>query len=465
MSTPAVSSQSQVRVPAWKRIGLKLKYAKDSAETPAPAHSTPTITQGSPSTGTQQSSVASRNGSSHDSSGRSAKRRKASTQGSLEPHLEFGHPTISSVQAEATRREITTGEDLASTYNNKLVATAPLLKSKSSFQTLDSRRKSVTFAADTKVDDGFSAQQLARDWEPSEASDENANQDLIDAWEASEAGKANSRVDSEPVEAAEQAPKPSEKERKKDSKSQKSSSGSAKTSARDLDEAHAGETLEYVRYLEQYHTNRDHWKFNKNKQKDVLRNIFNVKRISPEHNEALFAYISGLQGAAAQQRLLEEAEGVLKELLEKQERGAEVETMDSSQARRRAYLGALERETARIAEIGRSEHDEQMLEELKRGVEQAKRADSILGLLLAKELIPVVAPAPPPPSSAIVAPVSAIPQGHRTVFEDEPEPNSAKHLGTNISKPITKKRKRKARTDVSSDESSSSDSSSESEGE
>lgn len=300
------------------------------------------------------------------------------------------------------------------------------------------RRKSVTFAPDTKADDGFSAQELIKEW----TSDEQP-----------------SPADTAPEQASPATDKASKKEKKRTKQQQSASASDEPHATQEGKLARTPETKEppeYVRYLEQYYTDKPNWKFHKNKQNDVLKNLFNVYRIPPEHDQALVSYIAGLQGAAAQRRVIEDAEVIFKELLKKQDATAEIDGMESLHARKAAYEAALQREIAKIKRsgAGRSEYDEQQLQEIRREVERAKRAEAVLSELLSKELAPVQPPQ-----------VAAATQRSHIVFPDSDLSTNGKVADASVTKPNAKRRKRKARTEVSSDESSSSSSSSESEGE
>lgn len=70
----------------------------------------------------------------------------------------------------------------------------------------------------------------------------------------------------------------------------------------------------YIFYLNQYHTDRAHWKFNKAKQNDVIDNALNIFRIPEEHSEALLEYVQGLKGAGVIERLSERCNKMIKEL-------------------------------------------------------------------------------------------------------------------------------------------------------
>lgn len=300
--------------------------------------------------------------------------------------------------------------------------------------TKSSRQKSVSFTPDTKANDGFSGQKLSKQWF---------------------AGDLGGEQQTDPTEQQPQEdPSVSKKELKRLKKQARRSTDGVES--RDnaggvTPAAKPGkrEVPDYVRYLEQFHKDKTNWKFNKNKQKELLKHLLNVWRIPSEHDEALVAYIGGLQGANAQQRVLEEAEAVLKRLLEKQERSEELEGMDSSISRRAAYEAALRREIEKVERVGRSEHDAQQLLEMRREMEKAKRADAILAELLTKDL---GQPAAPTPASRPVA-------SERPTVDGE-----SKNAKTDGGAPGTDKRrrKRKARTEVSSDESSSDSSSSDS---
>jgi len=209
---------------------------------------------------------------------------------------------------------------------------------------------------------------------------------------------------------------------------------------------------EYLAYLIRFHNEKSTWKFNKSKQTALLKNIFNLNCISSAYNDALIAYISGLQGGGAQQRLLREAEVILQSLLQSQYSDSEIEGMRSLQARRVAYQNALQREIEKVERScgGRSEYNEQQLENMKRDIERGKRAEAVLAELLRRKLAP---------DSPSAAPTVNSPPAHIN-----PSLESVKTSGTR--QKTAKRRKRKARTEIlSSDESRESSSSSESESE
>ncbi|KAK4540408.1 hypothetical protein LTR36_009265 [Oleoguttula mirabilis] len=447
--SPAQTVTTKQHVPAWKRIGLKLKYAKDTAEESTLGREQPV----QESLGRDPEPKAFKRHRSEDGeSGQSpnlAKKRKTLAESAREDEPQTTKPPLTSTtsvpaqitpavpavrgtgEADPAQR----GRHTKLTTEHESAQTTPQ-QEKSGRPAATIRRKSVAFTPDTKADDGFSAQRIFKEG-PSDEPPHSAAQ--------------------EPEPASPSISKSTKKEKKR-SKQQQLSSGSEASptvqTAQPSEKPEIKEDPEYVRYLQQYHLDKANWKFNKNKQKDLLKNLFNVYRIAPEHDQALLAYIAGLQGAAAQRRIIEDAEDVLKKLLEKQERGAEIGGMDSLAARKAAYGTALQREIDKVERsgAGRSEYDEQQLQEIRRDIEQAKRAEAVLAELLTREL-----------GATTSQQNSSVGQSQstRTSFMDAVPATTTVEASTPITKP--KRKKRKTRTEVSSSESSSS--SSESEGE
>ena len=100
---------------------------------------------------------------------------------------------------------------------------------------------------------------------------------------------------------------------------------------------------EYVQYLRLFNTNKQAWKFNKNKQSDLFKNVFNIYRVPSEHTPALLQYLEGLQGAAACKHLIDRATEVLQEVASQAGGVDDMSGLESEQARRDAYRDALRR--------------------------------------------------------------------------------------------------------------------------
>lgn len=301
-----------------------------------------------------------------------------------------------------------------------------------------SPRKSVSFTPDTKTEDGFSASNFFK------------------AWAAEQNGAEGEEPAGQP-----ESPSKEPKEKKKKVKKSKSTSLDAKASSEKsekkakkktkADEKSPKETPQYVQYLQQYHTDKDNWKFNKNSQTDLFKNLFNIYRIPPEHNPAIVQYIKGLQGAAARDRVAQDAEDVLKEIWISQNPGDDSMSLESPAARRVAYYNALEKHLERYIALGspQTEYVDQQQEDLRREAERGKRAEAILKEGLANAL-------------------SSIPAKRGADQLSVPIPTAIQSSLDKTSEQTPKaKRKRKARTEVSSSEesSSSSDDSSSSESE
>ncbi|KAI7283045.1 hypothetical protein KC345_g3151 [Hortaea werneckii] len=420
MSQATVTSGTAAaqHVPAWKRLGLKLKYAKDTAEPSGPA---------SAEAGDSQKG-SKRQFTSHaeETTPKPSKKQKLSqedAQTSSKPNStedDGRSPSKSKVKSVAVDRKASKGKHQTSNSEDE----NPAGDNVRGRPRKVSHRKSVTFTADTKAHDA----------------------------ESNSDGEAAEEEPSEPpqIAAPEQPASPenklSKKEKKRFKQQQKSSAPSEGKNA-DVCATHVKKpkhqgTAEYVEYILQFYNDKTNWKFNKNKQTELLKHLFNPWRIPAQYDDALVAYIEGLQGARAQQRVIEDAEAVLKALLEKQESEVNVESMDSRTSRKAAYEAAVKREIEKVKQVGRSEYDEHQLLEMKREVEKAQRADAVLAALFSKEL---EQPAAPPAPSAAPAAADSLSNGNEAEEKK-------------VSKPDQKRKKRKARTQVSSDESSSSSS-------
>ncbi|KAK0251732.1 hypothetical protein LTR91_001752 [Friedmanniomyces endolithicus] len=431
MSTAATSSTQHV--PAWKRLGLKLKYAKDTAD--EPAINSPSETKDRASFTTKPVKRNAEDGLEAFTSSQPVKKQKA-LGGSVD--ILNSEPAVHSSTTHHVNGNDAPGGELGLAPRHTKFDT---LK-----QATEATRKSVTFTPDTKTEDTFSAQRLFEEWS---------------AAEAEQAHAIRSSLAPQPE--AETIVEPSEKK----TKAQNGTASDQDQSITKTDppaQSSPNDTPEYVRYLHQYYTDKPNWKFNKNKQKDLLKNLFNTNRIPASNDAALLTYLRGLSGVAAQNRVLEDAEAVLSSILEKQGRGDDIAGMESYGARRAAYEAALQREieTLERAGGGRSEYSDQQLQEIRRDVERGKRAEAILAESLGRELASGTASASATASVSASTPsygTVAQPTPEHTRFESPPNADTATQGAQNQS---SRRRKRKARTEVSSDESSS-DSSSESE--
>lgn len=305
-----------------------------------------------------------------------------------------------------------------------------------------SLRKSVSFTPDTKSQDGFSAHKLFKAWA---------------------AGKDPAEVAAQSKSSAlPEQPSPSKTPKKeKRPKKTKGVLGSTDTPAEPDEEAENSpkETPNYIRYLQQYHTDRSGWKFNKNRQNDLFKNIFNLHRIPVEHDAAVIEYISGLQGQA-RQRVANQAEEVLKAVWMQQNEGTDPMSLETADARRAAYYAALRSayESYKAAEPSRDQFSDRELRDILRELQKAKRAEDILQRALNGEIFTQQQPRLATRPGPSVLSSSTIPRATRISETTQTgrgtyETTEKDLVNGNETK---RKRNRKARTEVSDDSDSSS---------
>jgi hypothetical protein len=474
--TPANMSQ---HVPAWKKIGLKLKYAKETAD------DTPTV-----------SATTETNGDSH-----------AGVKRSRDEDAEQENPS-----KRNKTREL------------RLESPAPrsILSGSQSPTKTPANKKAVSFSAETKAEDGETGQNYFKAWaagnqphtppKPSTEiivpeTPESAEKPATDSPAETKASKKASKREKKAEQAAAQpqdvegmpslqerreskaAKKAAKQERKAiEAQSQLPATSSPASSAAVTATAPPSA---YVDFLHQFHHDRPNWKFNKSKENHLLKNVWSMYRVPAQYTEALVSYVAGLQGAGARTRLVEGADEVLRDVAEKGGRKFDFNGFEEPATRREAYSNAVDGLTAG----GPSGNLEQA------DLDRAARAQAVLTQLLNYAPLPVTiekpakpaaaAPKPavqqpialqneppvrPPPMMAAPPPPSANDRDQRRVvwtaekiaaaggakriqFDDDdddvpapaPKPAAA-------AKPA--RRRRKARTDVSSSEESSSDSSS-----
>ncbi|CAO2650193.1 Nn.00g014850.m01.CDS01 [Neocucurbitaria sp. VM-36] len=225
------------------------------------------------------------------------------------------------------------------------------------------RRKSVAFTPDTKTTDGNTGQDLFKKWVaeqkgtgPVSAPPEVSNFNLHSLIAAEEkAARKSGQLEKQPTEEAttksgtrEQSESPAKKptaiavNQTPTAHKEKISATSTEAST---PKGKKKDPSTYISYLTQYHTDRDHWKFNKAKQNDVVDNALNIFRITDEHSEALIEYVSGLKGAGVIERLKDRCNALLKELDEQDTQNPI--TMDEPEARKAAQTDAQEERIAK----------------------------------------------------------------------------------------------------------------------
>ncbi|MCJ1412386.1 hypothetical protein MMC19_006480 [Ptychographa xylographoides] len=255
-------------VPAWKRLGLKLKHAKEISGSP----------------GSVNESKADREGLKRKSASSHWDESSATTI--LTPTKKAKKTEDWSARAPSTPLAIATlSEDLSD--NSVVPVPAPSA----------TKRKSVSFTPETKIKDGEGAKQLYAAWLAQQPADFNPTT-------ATEALREVT-----PATISDSAERPKLKKQKQ-AKTTHSSTESPVTSS---ESAKATAILPTLQYLHSYHTSREAWKFNKSKQNQIFKHAFDTTKIPLDHDDALAAYMSGLASTAARKRMRDQAFEIRKE--------------------------------------------------------------------------------------------------------------------------------------------------------
>ena len=237
-------------IPAWKKVGLRLKNAKvKESDDASPATSGPiphVEVDGNSRSGKakRKSQDVTTAAEPSQSSHRSAKRLK-NTNDSIDP-------SITSSQPIAERSP--------------------------------ERRKSVSFSADTKKDDGDSVKAFKKRLATSESrSSSDLGGNVVSSLKTS---KKKGKVHAKPY------------------PEQISKQGG---------EAGSQSSQPYLEYLSAYQDSRATWKFSKPLQNQLFKHILSPDSIRSSYDTALISYLEGLQSAGARQRLREQAHKVIEE--------------------------------------------------------------------------------------------------------------------------------------------------------
>jgi len=251
---PAILSSEAIKpnIPAWKRLGLKLKSAQqESVPYAAPVVVAPVA---------KEPKKEKRKREIKDQKAPLRKRVKVSK--SAQVHK----PTTDTTPNQSP---ITSGHQ---------------------------RKKSVTFTPETKTEDGDSIKQLYNEWIAKHPI-QGLNFHELRSRSASKIShpaqaveQINSAID-EVLQEVEAAQKPKKEKRPKKAKSPKSQKVVKPT--KQLDPA--------LSYLKLFHESKDTWKFNKIHQINLLKNVFDVEKIPSEYIEIFYTYVAGLKGSARTQ--------------------------------------------------------------------------------------------------------------------------------------------------------------------
>jgi hypothetical protein len=250
MAPAILSSEAMdLNIPAWKRLGLKLKSA-------------------------QQESVP----------------YAAPVAVATEPKKEKRKRKIKDQEAPLGKRVKVNNS--AKVYE----PTTDTTPNQSPITSSHKRRKSVTFTPETKTEDGDSIKQLYNGWiakHPNQGPNfhelrSRSASKTPDPTQAAE--QINFAID-EVLQEVKAAKKPKKEKKPQTAKSPKSQKVVKLT--KQLDPA--------LSYLKLFHESKNTWRFNKIHQINLLKNAFDVEKIPSEYIEYFYTYVVGLKGRARTQ--------------------------------------------------------------------------------------------------------------------------------------------------------------------
>lgn len=262
--------------PAWKRLGLKLKYAKELPDRPSTAIS------------------AKAHDHDPEASERPAKRRRVAKNDSTRS---LEHNSAQSSSDNLTRiREL---KNVKAPNGAPPPSEALPTTSQQPIQ----RKKSVTFSEETKQEDGDTRTTIdfpvgspgstpRKPKKPSKHSPENESPDTLTTGAKNDAASSVNSDNTTPTKQASRVKKG------KKSKSPQASSKDKSSSALD--------------YLDQHRLNRESWKFNKILDVWILSHALDNEAVPSTHVPALAGYVRGLPAkAGSRERLVKECKEAL----------------------------------------------------------------------------------------------------------------------------------------------------------
>ena len=358
-----ISASTPKHIPAWKKIGLKLKHAKEELGENSVSKATVT----------------------------NSKKRKVTTESGFAIDV----ATTDSPTKKSKKSKSTTGEALAIVNVNAAIASPPRIATSTTStvepNTVD-RRKSVAFTPETKTQDGESTQQLFQTWHANwvaedPSSDPSTISPALKVVAAKRADVSNSLQElvksSPPPSPSISAPK--EKKPKKPKKKKIKSRPSLPSQSTNNQTQHPA-----LNYLTTYHSSHETWKFSKPHQNHLLRHLFSLTHIPSFYDPALLAYLRGLEGASARSRIRQQALAIRTEDAEWiASEPTDADTMENEtheqcvERRRRDYEAAVARVKGRlrVQEDEREEKEWEMLggrDEWEWKLKKRRRAEVVL---------------------------------------------------------------------------------------
>jgi len=167
-----------------------------------------------------------------------------------------------------------------------------------------SRRKSVAFTPETKTEDGDSVKQLFNTW-VCEQKEENPEFSFksTPAFDVPQPTKVIESIDTTLDEKERRVKRVHNPEERK---AKKTKAKKAKVVKPADTQPSKPKFAPFLEYLKIYHEDRANWKFNKAHQNHLLKHIFDVQVIPSQYVHQVYAYVRGLQGGV-RTRLRDEA--------------------------------------------------------------------------------------------------------------------------------------------------------------
>lgn len=249
---------ASTHVPAWKRLGLKLKNAAD----------VPQVTK-----------LPKRKREPDSSQADDTISKKSKTADSATSKKKEGNPPKAIIKGLSPSRDVP--------IHNPAITTPHL-----------TRQKSVSFTPETKVEDGDSVKQLFSAWvaEQKAATPDFAtavaHQPALTIPEPPQVQESVNVTVSDKERHVERIAKP------KIPKEKKPKPKKVPNKSKKHDDSTAPNLAPALTYLDQFCNSKDTWKFNKIHQINLLKNVFSAESIPSANIEQFYKYMDGLQGHA-----------------------------------------------------------------------------------------------------------------------------------------------------------------------
>jgi hypothetical protein len=323
------------------------------------------------------------------------------------------------------------------------------------------RKKSVTFTPETKIEDGDSIKQLFSAWVAEQKTQDPSFQPKSSqVFNTPQPPKVEEQVDTTLNEKERRVKrvkvkKAEEKTEQPQSTTKQRKPKSPKPSK--ITKATKAPTRPFLLYLRQYHESRDAWKFNKNHQNHLLKHVFNVEVIPSDHAHLIYEYVRGLQGGV-RTRLRDEAFAIK---VKDQDDGPAgfPETMSERDKRQREYDAAMKEFVATMTAANASSkmgYEEGVL----LGLSDAAMAERVAKRMRAEKILKELGTSDEDKAEAEASRQASGVPGPKMTYSDD---DSQKRLRMNDGSSQKVVRKRKQRTTAADDDTSSSGESSDSE--